>query len=122
MGNTSMKAQSYKQGSCTRKHGRRRAFRHHHSKRRHRGGLGSPLNPSASASSSSSKRKTKRKVEPSLHKLVLRSEAYKSRPAGPPKKPRKSPPRSRTPVKRNFVISEEVIMEEEEEKPRRRSL
>ncbi len=122
MGNTSMKAQSYKEGSCTRKHGRRHAFRHRHSKRRHRGGVGSPLNPSPSASSSS-KRKTKRKVEPSLHKLVLRSEAYKSRPAGPPKKLRKSPPRSRTPVKRNFVISEEVIMEEEEEeKPRRRSL
>ena len=115
MGNTSVKG-----NACSMKRSR-----HHHrsrrSRRRHYGGVGSPLNPEYTPSSSKT-RKTKRKVEPSLHKLVLQSEAYKSRPSGP-KKTRKSPPRRKTPVKRNFVVSEETILEEEEEeKPRRRSL
>lgn len=94
MGNTtSMKAHKHgvhkhgvhKHGdvTCTMKHGRRGAFRHGHSHKKHyrrsrRGGT-SPLNPNASAvasaSSSSSTRKkskSKRNVGPSLLKHVLR--------------------------------------------------
>jgi hypothetical protein len=125
-----MKAHKHGDVTCTRKHGRRQHYRRQrHSRRYHRGGIGSPLNPDSSPSSpsskkSSSKQKTKkRKVEGSLHKLVLQSETYKKYPRGPPKK---SPPlrRGRSPVARNFVKVEEPIMEEEEEETpvRRRSL
>ena len=121
MGNISVK--TCKRGHSKRKRGHTKRS---HTKRKYskKGGLGSsPLNPNPSpeqATSSSTRKRRNGKKEPSLHKLLLIHNATVKFPRGPPKKTRTSPPLKRkTPVKRNFVVTD-TIEEEEEEKPKRR--
>jgi hypothetical protein len=113
MGNTSVKAHHHGDKACTRKH----AFRHRHTKRHFKRGGGSPLNPTyvspIPATSSSTRKRHNGKKEPSLHKLLLIHKATVKFPRGPPKKTRTSPPLKRkTPVKRNFVVTDTITEEE----------
>lgn len=107
MGNISVKAHKRKRGHTKNKRG--------HTKRSKKGGIGSsPLNPNPSPDQTTSTRKIRKgKKESSLHKLLLIHNATAKFPRGPPKKIRTSPPLKRkTPVKRNFVVTEETITEE----------
>jgi hypothetical protein len=119
MGNTSIK-------SCrAMKHKHRGTHKHrntHKHRRFHRRGGTSPLNPSH-VSGTSPTRKTRKRDDYNLRKELLKYNARKSTGLYSPIKTRKSPPRRKTPVKRNFVVSEETIMEEEEPevKSRRKS-
>ncbi len=94
----------------------------HKHRNKHRRGGTSPLNPRHVASPASTTQKHHKKDNMNLMKEVLKHNTRKRTGLLSPRKTRKSPPRRKTPVKRNFIVSEETITEEEpEEKGRRKS-
>ena len=131
MGNTASSKSTHRhmhgEVECSRKHGHTKRHHGHKRSRRHSrrgrqskyGGIGpSPLNPNPEPSfvESSSTRK-KRNVEKPLLRAVLKNETRKSG----YKKPR-SGSKSKTPIKRNFVVHEEVVVIEPASRGRRKSL
>lgn len=138
MGNTASSKSTHRhmhgEVECSRKHGHKRSRRHSRRGRqsKHRqskyGGIGpSPLNPKPEpsfAESSSTRKKRKGKKERSLHRAILMHETMKMNPMGYPmeyRKPR-SGSKSKTPIKRNFVVHEEVVVIEPASRGRRKSL
>jgi hypothetical protein len=108
--------------SCTRQHGRRRhgykTRRHMHGRsRRHRGGVGSRLNPNSKPDETIVTKSGKPVDSEFLRKELLRSRSFKANPNGPKRNtralspPRRSPSRSR----KSFVRQEAILEEEEEE-------
>lgn len=136
MGNTASSKSTHRhmhgEVECSRKHGHTKRHHGHKRSRRHSrrgrqskhrqfkyGGIGpSPLNPKPEPSfAESSSTRKKRNVEKSLLRAVLKNETRKSG----YKKPR-SGSKSKTPIKRNFVVHEEVVVIEPASRGRRKSL
>ena len=114
--------------SCTRKHGRRmhrsrrhgRSRRHHktslhYKTRRHRGGVGSRLNPNSKPDETSVNKSGKPVDSAFLLKELLRTRSFKTHPSGPKRNTRAlSPPRKSASRSRKPLVRQETIVEEEE--------
>jgi len=106
--------------SCTRKHGRRRTFktrRHYKTRRhgRHRGGVGSRLNPNSKPDETSVNKSGKPVDSAFLLKELLRTRSFKTHPSGPKRNTRAlSPPRKSASRSRKPLVRQETIVEEEE--------
>jgi hypothetical protein len=112
--------------SCTRKHGRHyktslhgrhyKTRRHMHGRsRRHRGGVGSRLNPNSKPDETSVNKSGKPVDSAFLLKELLRTRSFKTHPSGPKRNTRAlSPPRKSASRSRKPLVRQETIVEEEE--------